>query len=157
MNNRLKLIRKETHLSQEEFGKILGVTKASISRLESGINNLTDRMVISICREFNINESWFRYGEGLMKSPPQNDEKEIINIISNIYSGNNTTRIAILNTVAKIIQDDYCWNIIENQLLQLINQNSIDKSVASYRNELEAEAKVKEKSEVSQMPNAKDA
>lgn len=157
MNERLKVIRKGTHLNQEEFGKILGVTKASISRLESGINKLTDRMIISICREFNINEDWFRYGDGNMYSSMTENEQDIKNIISKIYSGNDTSRIAILNTVATIIHDDYCWNIIEKQLLQVIQQTSIDKSLASYRNELEAESKALEKSEVSLLPKEKNA
>jgi transcriptional regulator with XRE-family HTH domain len=66
LNERVKLIRKTLKLKQDEFGNRLGVTKASISRLEAGINNLTDQMVKSICREFDVNENWLRNGSGDM-------------------------------------------------------------------------------------------
>lgn len=66
MKNRLKELRKDLNYSQEEMGNRLGVNKATISRLEKGINNITEQMIKSICREFNVSESWFRTGEGDM-------------------------------------------------------------------------------------------
>ena len=62
MNERLKKLRKLLGLSQEEFGKKLGVGKTSISRLESKVNNFTDQMILSICREFNVDYAWFTQG-----------------------------------------------------------------------------------------------
>lgn len=66
MKDRLKELRKDLNYSQEEMGNRLGVNKATISRLEKGINNITEQMIKSICREFNVSESWFRTGEGDM-------------------------------------------------------------------------------------------
>lgn len=66
MNERLKRIRKELGLTLESFGEKVGVGKSSISRLESGTNNLTEQMILAICREFNVNEAWLRYGTGEM-------------------------------------------------------------------------------------------
>lgn len=66
MNERLKTIRKELSLSQEAFGKKLGVTGAGISKIESGNRNLTEQMVLAICREFNVREEWLRNGGGEM-------------------------------------------------------------------------------------------
>lgn len=64
MNTRVKDIRKLLNLSQEEFGKRLGVTAAGISRIENGKRNLTEQMIVHICKEFNVNENWLRNGEG---------------------------------------------------------------------------------------------
>ncbi len=66
LNNRIKLLRSKLNISQEAFGKRLGVTGASISKIESGQRKLTEQMVLLICKEFNINEAWLRYGEGDM-------------------------------------------------------------------------------------------
>lgn len=66
MNQRVKEIRKANNLTMDKFGERLGVTKVAISRLESGERNITDQMVRSICREFDISESWLRTGEGEM-------------------------------------------------------------------------------------------
>lgn len=66
MNARLKEVRKseKVNLSQREFGRRLGVQDTAISKLESGERNLTDQMILAICREFNVNEEWLRTGEG---------------------------------------------------------------------------------------------
>ena len=58
MNERIKELRKVLKLSQESFGKQLGVTGAGISKIESGERNLTEQMLKSICREFNVDYLW---------------------------------------------------------------------------------------------------
>lgn len=75
MNERIKEIRKKLKLSQDEFGKRLSITKASISRLESGENNPSAQTIKLICSEFHINEEWLRTGKGEMKEKiPSEDE-----------------------------------------------------------------------------------
>ncbi len=65
MNTRLKKIRLKHGLSQEEFGRKIGIeSRGHISALESGIRNITDRTIKDVCREFNVNEVWLRTGEG---------------------------------------------------------------------------------------------
>ena len=69
MNERVKELRKTLGLTLDKFGERLGVTKQTVSRIENGINNVTDQMFKSICREFNVNENWLRTGEGEMFVP----------------------------------------------------------------------------------------
>lgn len=54
----------------EEFAKKIGITKSSVSLLESGKNNPSDQTVKLICKEFGINEDWLRNGTEPMKIPP---------------------------------------------------------------------------------------
>lgn len=65
---RVKEIRKSLDLTLEKFGEKLGVTKTTISRIEKGVNNLTDQMTKSICREYSVNYDYLVYGEGDMFS-----------------------------------------------------------------------------------------
>lgn len=64
LKERLKKIRTLKKMSQEEFGKRLGVTKSTISNIENGRFNITDTMIKLVCSEFNINEDWLRTGNG---------------------------------------------------------------------------------------------
>lgn len=70
MNERLKLIRSVLGLSQNELGLKLGVTNSSISKLEKGTTKFTEQMIKTICREFEVNEEWFRTGNGEMFVEP---------------------------------------------------------------------------------------
>lgn len=75
MNERVKQLREALGLSQEALGARVGVTRGSISRLESGTNNVTPAMIISLCREFNVNEEWLRNGTGEMFNDLSQDEE----------------------------------------------------------------------------------
>lgn len=68
MDRRIKEIRKANgNMSQELFGKRLGLTGATISRLESGDRQPTEAIILSMCREYDVNEDWLRTGEGEMR------------------------------------------------------------------------------------------
>ena len=66
MNDRLKRIRKQLHLTQEEFADRIGIKRGAISNYEIGRNEPIDAVISLICREFNVNETWLRTGEGDM-------------------------------------------------------------------------------------------
>lgn len=67
MKNRIKQIRKENGLTQVEFGERIGTKGNTITNYETGLRNPTDAVILSICREFSINEEWLRTGQGEMK------------------------------------------------------------------------------------------
>lgn len=73
MNKQFYLLRKDLNLSQEQMGKKLGVTRSSISNMETGRFKITDTMVKLICNEFSVNEKWLRTGIGEMYNIPENN------------------------------------------------------------------------------------
>lgn len=81
--SRVRILRKTIGLTLEKFGDPLGVGKTAISKIENGENNLTDQMIISICREYNVNEEWLRTGDGEMfkKLSPQ---EEVASYVSDL-------------------------------------------------------------------------
>lgn len=64
MNNRIKEIRINKNLTQEEFAKQIGITSSAISNYESGLREPMDVVIKSICREYFVYEEWLRYGTG---------------------------------------------------------------------------------------------
>ena len=63
---RVRKIRKSLGLTLEKFGEKIGIKKNSVSQIENGINNLTEQMAKSICREFGVNYTWLINEEGGM-------------------------------------------------------------------------------------------
>lgn len=64
MHERIRELRKSLGLTGAEFGARIGLTNSTISRIESGQIVVTAQTIRSICREFSVNESWLRSGEG---------------------------------------------------------------------------------------------
>ena len=73
MNSRIKELRKAMKKSQEDFGKILGLSKSGVSEIESGRRNVTEQHIIMLKNSIDIdkpiNEHWLRTGEGEMFLP----------------------------------------------------------------------------------------
>lgn len=75
---RIKELRKILGLSQDAFGKKLGVTGTAVSRIEKGERALTEQMALSICREFRVNYFWLTEGKGdMFAGTPQSVVDEI--------------------------------------------------------------------------------
>ena len=71
MNERIKEIRKSVGLSQKEFGVRIGVSDTAISKIEHGERNPSKQTIKLICKEFKINQNWFKSGIGEMFSNDQ--------------------------------------------------------------------------------------
>jgi hypothetical protein len=83
MKDRLRELRKNLKLSGEKFGERIGIGRSAVSNLESGRNNLTEPIILAICREFNVNEEWLRFGDGEMFLPVDR-ETEIAKLTKNL-------------------------------------------------------------------------
>lgn len=55
---RIKEIRKDNHLSQSEFGKLLSVSQDNISLWETGKGYPTIQHVITIAKTFNVSSDY---------------------------------------------------------------------------------------------------
>ena len=69
MNERLKKIRKELKLTQNELGERIGITGATVSDIERGKSILTERNISLLCEKLAVNEDWIRFGNGEMFRP----------------------------------------------------------------------------------------
>lgn len=109
---RIKHLRKEVlHLTLDKFGDKLGVTKMTISRLENEVNNLTDQMCKSICREFNVSEAWLRDGSGDMFIPRTRNQI-IGDFLNSVMEDNdNSFRNAFIEALSKL--DEPEWLVLE--------------------------------------------
>lgn len=160
MNERLLKIRKSLRLNQEEFGKKIELSKPSISALENGTREITDRTVKLICTEFNVNEDWFRTGEGEMFIETDSSiltelatqynldslDISIIELYAKLKPEDRKTMKNFVKAIAKSIKDDEEIATTIDEVPQNTFQNednSIERELTAYRLELEAEKKGK--------------
>lgn len=66
LKDSIKKLRKEIDLTQQEFADRIGIKRNSYANYETGRNTPIDAIILSICREFNVNEEWLRDGTGEM-------------------------------------------------------------------------------------------
>ena len=66
MKDRIKKLRKELDLTQQEFADRLGTARNNIAGYETGERSPSDAVISLICTKFNVNESWLRDGTGEM-------------------------------------------------------------------------------------------
>lgn len=85
MKERIKLIREQYGLSQSAFAARLGISRASVCQLESGINGASNSTVINICREFNINREWLETGKGDMLIS-LNDGEKLARVVADVLA-----------------------------------------------------------------------
>lgn len=66
MNERIKMLRLTLGMSQDEFGRRLGVTRGAITNIELNKVEPKPLFVNLICREFGVDENWLQTGDGEM-------------------------------------------------------------------------------------------
>ena len=121
VNERVKQLRKTLDLTMEKFGEKIGVKKSAISLIESGKNSLTEQMIKSICREFDVDEEWLRTGTGSMFIERTRDE-EIANFIGTIQSVDDDSFMKkFISMLAKL--DESEWKLLEKMALKLTKEN----------------------------------
>ena len=121
-NIRIKELRKnQLNLSQEKFGAKLGITKTAISRIEAGVNNVTERLLLSICREFNVREDWLRNGTGEIFEKMSGEEK-VASLLGKIFTDKDSEiydfRMSVFRGLAKLEEKD--WEVIEKLVDEII-------------------------------------
>lgn len=101
MNERLRQIRLKNKMSQEEFGKKIGIeSRAHISALENGNRNITDRIINDVCREFGISKEWLRDGIGEMEIKDCQEERYASNV-AKLQRTDDETIIRWANAIAE--------------------------------------------------------
>lgn len=115
--DRIKAVRISAGLSQEKFGAKVKISGASVSLLESGRNNASEQTRSLICKEFNVNETWLRTGEGEMMAPIDQEE-EILGFVRDLLTDAPDFRRALVRVLARMTTDE--WAMLEAKARELL-------------------------------------
>ena len=117
MNSRIKLIRDEKKLTQDEFGKRIGSARNTIANYETGNRKPSNAVITSICREFNVNEEWLRTGEGEMFIP-MDRETELAKLTVDLFmESSDSFKNRFISLLAKMSDDE--WALLESMVEKL--------------------------------------
>lgn len=124
MHTRISKIIESLGLKKSEVAKRLGISGPFVSELCSGAKSPSDRTISDICREFNVNETWLRTGEGEMFVSISRDEeiKEFVGRL--LHDEPDSFRKRLVSVLAKLTEDE--WAILEEKARWLVNGNSED-------------------------------
>ena len=114
MHDRVRQIRKENKLSQDEFAIRLGVSRPVISNIE--LNRLANPeqkipLIKLIAKEFNVNEKWLLFGEGEKETKTQ--KGDLAKLLVDIKTGKNQFAAAYVDFLASLTDEE--WEIFEKQ------------------------------------------
>lgn len=106
IGNRVKIIRKYNKMNQKNFSSILGLSQAHISNIENDNDNPSDKLLKSICTNFNVNFEWLKNGIGEMDdSSPQADYNNTLLEVKKRFAENSDITNLELNEILKLTFD----------------------------------------------------
>ena len=118
MKDRIKQLRKELGLSQDDFAKNLGLkSRGKIANIEFGKIEPDEEFVKLICKAYNVNYQWLTtgYGEAF-----RDDDSDAQAIIDSIMTSDDDFAKKTLVKFAKL--DERQWRII-NDLIDSLQKN----------------------------------
>lgn len=125
INGRIAQIIVETGLSKTEFAKKINVSQQFVSKLtKDGIPS--DRTIVDICREFNVNESWLKTGKGEMLRQVSDSEE-----IEQIFSALEISDDRLFWLIKRIIRA--YWRLSDNEkaAVKKMLDNLLEESASS--------------------------
>lgn len=122
MYKRLKKLRNELEMTQQEFADVLGTARGNISAYEVGKNAPSDAVISLICKtdfpKGRVNETWLRTGEGEMFIEASRDEQIAAFVGGILKDEENTFQKKFISMLAALDESD--WEVLQKmvELLQ---------------------------------------
>ena len=106
LKDRIKAVRESAKLSQLRFAEQIHVKQPTVAGYESGRSVPGDAIIASICRLYNINELWLRYGDGEMHQP-LTIEEELTDVLADLLKGSEESKKRLILALAKLPEEWY--------------------------------------------------
>ena len=116
INDRFRILRDSTGLSQEEFAARAHRTRSEIKNIEYGKTSPKEEVIASVCHTYGINEDWLRYGLDPMKAA-KSEEEEIAELVGSALNGSSRLKKAVIKMICS--KSDAELQALEDMLRQL--------------------------------------
>lgn len=120
IHKRISRVREHFNLTQDEFGKRIGITRSSISGLESGRRDPSEQTISFICKEFGVNKSWLMNGgsdNNMLKMTP-NERVRVVREDLNLTVRDFAKKLGVQGSAISLIENDK--RALSNQMIHSI-------------------------------------
>ena len=122
MKDRIKKIRKELDLTQQEFADRIGIARGNVGAYEVGKNAPSDAVISLICREFNVNEQWLRDGTGKMFIEQSRNEQMAKLTKQLLNEEEDSFKNKLISVLANLTEEQ--WQVLADIAEKLANEKA---------------------------------
>ena len=115
MKERIKQLRQALDLTQEDFGKRVGLGKAAVSKIEKGLKGTTEQTLRSICREYGASYLWLTTGEGPMF---EDNDAALHIMVDRVMASENERVKSVFKSLGDFTEED--WRQVDQLLDKLL-------------------------------------
>lgn len=117
IGERVKELRKQINLTQQAFADRLNLKRNTVGSYEVNVVEPSDRTISDICREFNVNETWLRTGEGEMFNQITQSEKLAAFLADITANEEDSFKRQFVEVLAELEPED--WKFLERMARKL--------------------------------------
>lgn len=117
IGERVKELRKQVNLTQQAFADRLNLKRNTVGSYEVNVVEPSDRTISDICREFNVNETWLRTGEGEMFNQITRSEKITAFLTDITVDEGDDFKRRFVEMLAELEPED--WKLLERMAEKL--------------------------------------
>lgn len=123
INQRFKELRIFCQKSQEEWGKIFGITKSGVSDIERGKRNVTDQHLIMLenWKDKSVNIDWLKTGHGDMLLKLSKDESIADFMTDILKEEDDSFRKRLISALVALDTED--WKDLERIAKKIIKKD----------------------------------
>ena len=117
---RIKMVRKQQHMTQGEFAKEISVSTTTVCQLEIGKYNISRSTKYILCSRFHVNPEWLDTGEGEMYLDTDFAEDLVPDLVEVLNSNKSLLRAVKIATKQFSVDD---WKRLNNFMKALGEDN----------------------------------
>lgn len=106
VQQRIKNVRLRLGLNQTDFAYRINIAQTTLSNIEKGTKNLTERTKSDICRVYKVRKEYIENGIGEMFEPSKTaTDEDILDILKNCYNKLNEEEQKTIIKLIKSVRD----------------------------------------------------
>lgn len=122
INERIKFLRNDLKLTAAKFAEPIGISRPSVTQIETGVNAPSDRTIKLICMTYNVNEEWLRNGTGNIYVEMSRSEV-ISEFLADVQiAGEKDFKFKLINALAKLSPDQ--WDVLQEIAESLVKEDN---------------------------------